>query len=474
MLQQSLSDIAIEITHLNKMEKIIRRTNKETYMKDFLIKDEDENVVEPLLLAHYEHHIGNLFPKITATIQHRLAKAMIFRRKQILYKRFCYRGDNLKERASPQIESPTTLDYYRFKMPVSSLSLASATSPAAFGSHEALNFPSALGLQTKLRYEQLRADQVASHRAMLDELDELLPAMDSTLNPILAQRISQERVSIQEQLRTALDSKILSIGEIVCPYCLFSLPLEEVFNEQKWQNHVKNDLDPYVCLFEECDQPDELYQHREDWISHMHQHNRYWRCSFHGELGLFSTGEEYMQHIRDIHDPELSDSKLRALAKRNARGMPKLFTSCPLCGKDQSVTGSRLMDHIAGHLRSLALKSLPDYKEDISELGDEGGSSSNSYLRRISTNGMLDDENTQGFRPTRTEIFEAAVPGLQRDTNHHTEVRIRDRTRCDAQVLRSTISALRSIYPIPIANPVMAMSDLMTISQLFQSLRTTY
>ncbi|KAL7916636.1 hypothetical protein GGI35DRAFT_47646 [Trichoderma velutinum] len=304
-------------------------------------------------------------------------------------------------------------------MPVSSVPLVSATIPVASESYEALNFPNALGLQTKLRYEQLRADQVEFYRAMLDILDEILPAMDSTLNPALAKQVTQERVSIQEQLQSALNSRIQSIEEIVCPYCLLSLPLEEVFNEQKWQNHVRNDLDPYVCLFEECNQPDELYQHSEHWLSHMNQHSRYWRCSSHGELGLFSTGEEYMQHMRDTHDDNLSGLKLRALAKRNARSLPKLFPSCPLCGKDGSVIGSRLMDHIAGHLISLALKSLPDYKEDVGDFGSEDGSSNNSNRRRTSTVGMLDDENIRGFQPIRTEVFEATVPGLQKDTNHH-------------------------------------------------------
>ncbi|KAF9776267.1 hypothetical protein IL306_005575 [Fusarium sp. DS 682] len=45
--------------------------------------------------------------------------------------------------------------------------------------------------------------------------------------------------------------------------------------------------------------------------------------------------------------------------------MTKLFPSCPLCGKTEDEFNGRLEDHLAGHLRSLALKALPSYEDDI-------------------------------------------------------------------------------------------------------------
>lgn len=102
-----------------------------------------------------------------------------------------------------------------------------------------------------------------------------------------------------------------------------------------------------------------------------------------------------MQHVRDVHDTKLNDSKLRALANRNARSLPKLFMSCPLCGKDESEIGTRLTDHITGHLRSLAIMSLLiHYDEDIpGDVGSDGNSSSNSQPRSRSTINLLDDED---------------------------------------------------------------------------------
>ncbi|KAI0515047.1 hypothetical protein F5B22DRAFT_656231 [Xylaria bambusicola] len=48
-----------------------------------------------------------------------------------------------------------------------------------------------------------------------------------------------------------------SVPEISCPYCFHALPVEEVVDEKKWSLHVMNDLDPYVCMFQECDSPEE-------------------------------------------------------------------------------------------------------------------------------------------------------------------------------------------------------------------------
>lgn len=174
----------------------------------------------------------------------------------------------------------------------------------------------------------------------------------------------------------------------------------------KWptRDHVKKDLDPYVCLFQECNQPDGLYKHIEDWLSHMRQHSQCWRCSSHRELGSFTTREKYIQHMRYAHDPKLGESKLHALAKRNARGMPKLFSSCPLCGKDESGIGVRLTDHIAGHLRSLAIKSLPSYKEDIGDVESEDDSSESLHFQGEDTFDLLDDEHERRFREACREI----------------------------------------------------------------------
>jgi hypothetical protein len=162
------------------------------------------------------------------------------------------------------------------------------------------------------------------------------------------------------------------------------------------RDHVLNDLEPYICLVEGCTQPDEIYTHSDAWINHLHQHGKHWRCPSHHESGLFWVREDYFQHLRDAHNSRLPDTKLRALANRNARNTLASFQSCPLCGNEGSGDESLLLEHITGHLRSLALISLPSYQDVVLDgVEEEFGSEETSYdsSRRIIDNSVetLDD-----------------------------------------------------------------------------------
>lgn len=92
-----------------------------------------------------------------------------------------------------------------------------------------------------------------------------------------------------------------------------------------------------------------------------------------------------MQHMREAHNFKLGEKKLLVLANRNVR-KTTLFTSCPLCGKSETKNDGRLENHVAGHLRSLALKSLPPYQEDMeADVGSGRDSCDGSQLRSVKT-----------------------------------------------------------------------------------------
>ncbi|KAJ4209546.1 hypothetical protein NW759_013402 [Fusarium solani] len=428
-LGQSFLDIAAEITRLNKISNTIRRASKDTQVlkaSNFQIKDEEGENVEPLLLSHFEHHIGDWFPGISETIRQRLARAMLLRRKRILYRRHrqgntSIRSENTISQASvtlpdaqpaavsslqatpkekdemtavnrptakvapSQVKSATTLAPEKFKMVSSSPSVVSASRTIASGKHQVLTYPPAPGFAAKRRYEKLKSQRM----------------------------VEAAGKSAEPSLQELLESDLRAIGEITCPYCLYALPAAEVFDERKWQNHVKNDLDPYVCLFEDCDQPDVLYTHSDEWLGHLHQHGKVWRCSSHREMGPFSTLEDYMKHMREVHDTKLSDRQLRVVANRNSRKTTKLFPSCPLCGREESDVDGRLEDHLAGHLRSLALKSLPSYQDEIpDDAGDENNSIDGSRPRSRSTIREMEEEKEQMLQDGAGSFWEHWAPQL--------------------------------------------------------------
>ncbi|RFU80041.1 serine threonine phosphatase [Trichoderma arundinaceum] len=378
---RSFGEIAVEISHLNKMSNMIRRASKETQILkagDFRIKDDEGNDVEPLLLLHFARHIGDRFPNISDTLQQRLANAMLLRRKRILQRRYRqgnaaiqleetatkvsisfpdsrqpgtstqgnllqkvdYDTGKTKAMIAPSlIKSATTLQPNKFKAAASSPSVVSATETVALGNHETLNFPPAPGLASKRKYEQLKSKRLAAHQAEIHKLDELCATLDSTDEKAalsMSQKIAEDRISAEEKLKDILK-----------------------------------------------------------WIGHLHEHGQRWRCSSHRELDPFSTRDEYMRHMREVHDTKLSDAKLRVLANRNTRKPPKLFLSCPLCGVDEAEVDTRLEDHIAGHLRSLAPKSLPSYQDDIpDDAGNETDNSGNPQSRSRSTvNNLFNDDD---------------------------------------------------------------------------------
>ena len=120
-----------------------------------------------------------------------------------------------------------------------------------------------------------------------------------------------------------------------CPLLMFS------------SRHILRDIDPYVCLFEECSQPNEQYQSFDDWMMHMKwQHTLVWSCPapIHSSL-TFDTAEECKDYFGAEHGEYISDSQLTTLVKKSVRPSAdpldaltrskcdgdRVETVCPLC-----------------------------------------------------------------------------------------------------------------------------------------------
>ncbi|KAK6449041.1 hypothetical protein FP744_10005291 [Trichoderma asperellum] len=441
------------------MSNIIRRAGKRNQrlkVMNFQIKNEDKDA-ERTLLDNFKRHIGDRFPMVSNIIQHRLAKSMIFRRKRILYWRFRHQeaqingpetdpkisDTSLEPRfvassaqvslqqedkqetgaakpviSSSQIQRATTLEPDKSKEFDKSPS-ASSTVNMALSIDETFNFPNAPGTNAKRKYEQLKKERLAAHRTVLREIDELYYNKDSALGSSVPTQLS--RAVAEKELERTLEADVQIMGNIICPYCLCPLPATEVFDQRKWRNHVVNDLDPYVCLFEKCNEPNKLYKHRRKWLSHMHQHIQHWRCPSHRELDPFLTREEYMQHMREAHKIKLGENKLLLLANRSARKPTQLFLSCPLCGGRDAEVDGPLEDHIIGHLRSLAIKSLPIYEDDSTGSEQNLGSRYGSPLWSTrTTEDIYNGEDTLAFGIDQEQYDLAEVEDRNfLGTNHH-------------------------------------------------------
>lgn len=117
--------------------------------------------------------------------------------------------------APSQIKSATTLAPNKFRMASSSPSVVSASKTVAWASHQVLDFPPAPGLAAKRKYEHLKSQRVADYYNLTE--------------------LGGGRPDAEFNLDALLKSDLQAIGEITCPYCLYALPAQEVFDERKWQ-----------------------------------------------------------------------------------------------------------------------------------------------------------------------------------------------------------------------------------------------
>lgn len=162
------------------------------------------------------------------------------------------------------------------------------------------------------------------------------------------------------------------------------------------RRHILNDIDPYVCLFEACDKPENCFKTVDDWLRHIQwQHTLVFSCQSTGhESELFSSSADLELHMRQQHWREFSESQLPFLVHKSLRPSPDTFGAfararesigasndstslCPLCpfSADEpnmppnSIRGEKkfknIMNHIASHMESIALLSLPAAADDI-------------------------------------------------------------------------------------------------------------
>ncbi|KND87725.1 hypothetical protein TOPH_07645, partial [Tolypocladium ophioglossoides CBS 100239] len=403
--QDALGGIADQISLLHKLSNTIRRASKESQNLEaagaFRIRDDDGNDAEDFLRLLFAYYVRDRFPTTSEAIQQRLAGTMVLRRKRILYRRQRYGSMPIRvldvpsqpdvkmplarRTAQPQkagaqpdtgdlrsrtrrtvkslAQSATTLAADKFYK-ASAPSAVSVSRTIAFGSHEELVFPPAPtgAIMSKQR-------QLVQQRE--DTLRQRFGAQDLAANP-------KDRTPAQDW-----EEAVEAVGEVTCPFCFYALPASAIVDGEKWKQHVITDLDAYVCLFEQCESPEELFSHSSQWLKHMREHAQRWRCTSKSHEEFLSiTRAEYIEHLKTTHGSRLTDAQLRVLADKSARTIGPLFKSCPLCGTEE--TRGSMEEHVVGHLRLLAIKSLPAYEDEGS--GDpENASKSASGPRSRST-----------------------------------------------------------------------------------------
>lgn len=423
-LEVVVQRVADDISLLCQLSNTIRRAGRESQNSKanlfFEIKDAEGNNIEKILEARFLHNLTDKFPGCDEQLRRRLAATILLRRKRILYRRSrrpkapptrlpivpepeirhslgpersmipvearqqetgpaethtLKREPSMVHSQARTTKTTTTLDPGMLRPPAAP-SVLSVARTIPLHAHDDLVFPPPPRAAILELFRELKASRRARHETRLLALPnfELYVTYKGKPPSLPAEDVLTLQAQIQEaerDLQKGIDADLTlcknTETEVLCPYCLCVLSSTDMKSMGKWRDHLRGDLDAYVCLFQDCENPCELYSHSDTWLKHMRQHAVRWQCmaKSHGPQ-TFEQREEYERHLREAHEGVFSDSQILAMAERNARMMGPLFQSCPLCGvtKDHPTVTDRLEDHIVGHLRYLALSSLPYIEEE--------------------------------------------------------------------------------------------------------------
>ncbi|KAF2801196.1 hypothetical protein K505DRAFT_227062 [Melanomma pulvis-pyrius CBS 109.77] len=143
--------------------------------------------------------------------------------------------------------------------------------------------------------------------------------------------------------------------KFTCPLCLMTI---EVSSVKVWNKHVKSDLSPYICTQENCINPTQTFESRNEWFEHeLQYHRRRWQCVDGCSESYYDTWS-FNAHILQSHEEHFSTTdreKILRLCETQLEGDSS--ADCDLCGKTQSSL-SQLKSHMAKHQEEIAVMAL--------------------------------------------------------------------------------------------------------------------
>jgi hypothetical protein len=115
-------------------------------------------------------------------------------------------------------------------------------------------------------------------------------------------------------------------------------------------------------MLDNCCSPSTTYQTKDSWKWHMiteHPPNKFWVCSACYTNTRFEKEIDFSRHIEAQHMTGVSEDDMSAIVFACARQAPTDFWTCPLCPEKTTGNTAFLLDHVADHLKSFSLQSLP-------------------------------------------------------------------------------------------------------------------
>lgn len=142
-----------------------------------------------------------------------------------------------------------------------------------------------------------------------------------------------------------------------CPICRAVIVVN---SERSWEQHIFDDMPPFVCIYRNCSRgdQDQPFARRWDWLQHLSTHRLQlvWHCPFSCE-GTFTTSLGFSQHLRENHEQVLEPSVLKRLIDSCSHANIVRSARCRMCNFLCEGT-EELHHHCGDHMEQLVFSSL--------------------------------------------------------------------------------------------------------------------
>ncbi|KAF2205846.1 hypothetical protein GQ43DRAFT_459672 [Delitschia confertaspora ATCC 74209] len=223
-------------------------------------------------------------------------------------------------------------------------------------------------------------------------LDEIVDSQSVTSYASTTRDLTGRGIELPSPPRAADGEK-----DFECPYCYVICPAR-YGKGRSWRTHLLQDLQPYVCTYEKCRQPDQLFRSRREWADHEATHRKLWRCPEHlNAVFLSQTGLE--DHLRWAHSNTVAEYQFASIVRIGETSAIDTREKCPICFASADMEGG-LQNHIAHHLERLAAFALPKDLDTVEDDPD-GASSVASRGRSFTTRSSQDPSTISLQRESR-------------------------------------------------------------------------
>ncbi|PGH13362.1 hypothetical protein AJ80_06356 [Polytolypa hystricis UAMH7299] len=144
--------------------------------------------------------------------------------------------------------------------------------------------------------------------------------------------------------------------EFTCLYCCVVCPSRHA-QGKSWRAHILQDLQPYICTYPSCPEPDQLYMSRYAWLEHERLlHRKVWQCFEHANT-FFSSKDGLRNHLKSSHE-SLTKHQILNIVDLSETTLEDERQLCPFCFMEGSFEKG-LGYHMAFHQELFSVFSMP-------------------------------------------------------------------------------------------------------------------